>query len=207
VVSLLRVKLLVLGIVQASASPLHLPHRRKAWLSSLLRNRGDAGVEIALEGEKQNIDAFTADLVAEKPIQARIDQIKSTQLTGPNQYHNFTIIPSSQDAEQSGSIIPPDIAICDSCLRELHDPQNPRHDYFFITCTDCGPRFTTIERLPYDRENTTMREFPLCDFCRQEYFDPLNRRFHARSGRHHDRGPKVYPQPTGQSSKTPTPSG
>ncbi|MGE5556429.1 MAG: carbamoyltransferase HypF [Methanocella sp.] len=206
-VSLLRVKLLVLGIVQGVGfRPFIYRTAVKHGLAGYVRNRGDAGVEIALEGEKQNIDAFTADLVAEKPIQARIDQIKSTQLTGPNQYHNFTIIPSSQDAEQSGSIIPPDIAICDSCLRELHDPQNPRHDYFFITCTDCGPRFTTIERLPYDRENTTMREFPLCDFCRQEYFDPLNRRFHAQTVADSTCGPKVYlTTNTGKAVETPDP--
>lgn len=184
---------MVLGIVQGVGfRPFIYRTAVKHGLAGYVRNRGDAGVEIALEGVQQNIDAFMADLLAEKPSQACIDQIKRTPLTGPNQYRGFTIIQSSQDAEQSGSIIPPDIAICDPCLRELRDPQNPRYDYFFITCTDCGPRFTVIERLPYDRENTTMREFPLCDFCRREYLDPMNRRFHAQTVADSACGPKVY---------------
>ena len=189
----MRVKLLVLGIVQGVGfRPFIYRTAVKHGLAGYVRNRGDAGVEIALEGVQQNIDAFMADLLAEKPSQACIDQIKRTPLTGSNQYRGFTIIQSSQDAEQSGSIIPPDIAICDPCLRELRDPQNPRYDYFFITCTDCGPRFTAIERLPYDRENTTMREFPLCDFCKREYLDPMNRRFHAQTVADSACGPKVY---------------
>ena len=85
---------------------------------------------------------------------------------------NLRFTKAHKTAELSGSIIPPDIAICNQCLKELRDPKDPRHDYFFITCTDCGPRFTIIERLPYDRENTTMREFPLCGFCQKEYRRP-----------------------------------
>ena len=105
---------------------------------------------------------------------------------------NSRFIKSSQETEQSGSIIPPDIAICNECLAELRDPKNPRYEYFFITCTNCGPRFTIIERLPYDRENTTMREFPLCGFCQKEYTDPANRRFHAQTIACPPCGPKAY---------------
>ena len=94
--------------------------------------------------------------------------------------------------EHSGSVVPPDSAICNDCLRELRDPNDPRFDYFFITCVNCGPRFTIIERLPYDRENTTMREFPLCGFCPKEYEDPLNRRFHAQTVACPPCGPKAY---------------
>jgi len=196
-----------LGIVQGVGfRPFIYRIAVKHGLAGYVRNRGDAGVEIALEGDKQNIDAFMADLVAEKPVHAHIDQIKSTPLTGPNQYRDFTIIQSAQNVEQSGSVIPPDIAICDRCLRELRDPQNPRYNYFFITCTDCGPRFTTVERLPYDRENTTMREFPLCDFCRQEYLDPLNRRFHAQTVADSTCGPIVYlTTNTGKAVEVPDP--
>ncbi|MCL4430095.1 MAG: carbamoyltransferase HypF, partial [Chloroflexi bacterium] len=114
------------------------------------------------------------------------------ELSGKNQYQTFTIYKSSQEAETSGSITPPDIAICNQCLAELRDPKDPRFDYFFITCTDCGPRFTIIERLPYDRENTTMREFPLCGFCQKEYEDPANRRFHAQTVACPTCGPKAY---------------
>ncbi len=127
-----------------------------------------------------------------KPPLAQIDHLNRTELSGKDQYRNFTITQSSQTAQLSGSVIPPDIAICNPCLKELRDPKNPRHNYFFITCTDCGPRFTIIERLPYDRENTTMRDFPLCGFCQSEYDDPANRRFHAQTVAAPTCGPKAY---------------
>ncbi len=153
---------------------------------------GDAGVEVLLEGNAQDIKGFMRDLTEKKPPQARIDAVKSTELTGENQYKKFQIIRSSDETQFSGSVIPPDIAICSECLAELRDPKNLRYDYFFITCTNCGPRFTIIERLPYDRENTTMREFPLCGFCQQEYSDPPNRRFHAQTVACPPCGPKAY---------------
>lgn len=114
------------------------------------------------------------------------------RLEGADEYETFTIYKSSEEAEFSGSVIPPDIAICDECLKELRDPKDPRHDYFFITCTDCGPRYTIIEKLPYDRENTTMRDFHMCSFCQKEYKDPLNRRFHAQTVACPKCGPKVH---------------
>ncbi len=157
-----------------------------------MRNRGDAGVEVLLEGEAEKIQSFMRDLTEKKPPLAQIEKINRTELSGKNEYEHFTIFKSSQEAETSGSIIPPDIAICNQCLKELRDPKDPRFEYFFITCTDCGPRFTIIERLPYDRENTTMREFPLCGFCQKEYEDPLNRRFHAQTVACPTCGPKAY---------------
>ena len=125
-----------------------------------------------MEGDAQNIKNFMHDLTKKKPPLAQIDSVKSIELTGKNEYDKFTIVKSSEEAELAGSIIPPDIAICNECLAEMRDPKNPRYEYFFITCTNCGPRFTIIERLPYDRENTTMREFPLCGFCQKEYERP-----------------------------------
>ena len=116
----------------------------------------------------------------------------TSPLKGENRYETFTIHRSSERAESSGSVVPPDIAICDECLRELRDPTDPRYDYFFITCTNCGPRYTVIDRLPYDRENTTMRDFPMCSLCRREYMDPLNRRFHAQTIACPECGPKAY---------------
>jgi hydrogenase maturation protein HypF len=161
-------------------------------LTGYVRNRGDAGVEILLEGNAQGIESFMRDLTKEKPPIAQIYHVKSTELSSKNEYRNFTIYKSSQEAETSGSIIPPDIAICNQCLNELRDPKDPRFEYFFITCTNCGPRFTIIERLPYDRENTTMNEFPLCGFCQKEYDDPANRRFHAQTVACPTCGPKAY---------------
>jgi hydrogenase maturation protein HypF len=189
----LRVKINVTGIVQGVGfRPFVYRIAVQNGLAGYVRNRGDAGVEILLEGEEQNIQAFLRDLEEKKPPLTRIHDTIKTKLTGENQHANFTIYKSSEEAELSGSVIPPDVAVCDDCLRELRDPKDPRHDYFFITCTNCGPRFTIIERLPYDRANTTMREFPMCSFCQQEYSDPLNRRFHAQTAACPKCGPKAY---------------
>src|SRR5208283_4773839 len=166
----LRVKISVTGIVQGVGfRPFIYRLATKNGLAGYVRNRGDAGVEILLEGDAQGIESFMRDLTEKKPSLAQIYSVKSGELSGKNQYDKFTILKSSEVVELSGSIIPPDIAICNECLAELRDPKNPRYEYFFITCTNCGPRFTIIERLPYDRENTTMREFPLCGLCQKEY--------------------------------------
>ena len=189
----MRVKINVTGIVQGVGfRPFVYRIAVKNSLAGYVRNRGDAGVEILLEGEAQRIKDFMLDLTEKKPPLAQIDSVKSSEILGKNEYENFTIVKSSEEAELSGSIIPPDIAICNECLAELRDPKNPRYEYFFITCTNCGPRFTIIERLPYDRENTTMREFPLCSFCQKEYNDPANRRFHAQTVACPSCGPKAY---------------
>jgi hydrogenase maturation protein HypF len=189
----LRVKLNISGIVQGVGfRPFIFRIAVQNGLAGYVQNRGDAGVEILLEGESQRIESFQKDLNDRKPPLAQIYQIKKTQLSGKNEYQNFAICKSSKEAEISGSIIPPDIAICNQCLRELRNPKDPRFEYFFITCTDCGPRFTIIERLPYDRENTTMREFPLCGFCQEEYLDPSNRRFHAQTVACPTCGPMAY---------------
>ncbi|MEM2110454.1 MAG: acylphosphatase, partial [Candidatus Bathyarchaeia archaeon] len=134
-------------------------------LSGYVRNRGDSCLEILVEGQEDDIKNFLRELVEKKPPLSRIYEIVTTPLQGEREHKGFTIYKSSEKTEFSGSIIPPDISICDECLGELRDSQNPRYDFFFITCTNCGPRFTIIEDVPYDRENTTMREFPMCDFC------------------------------------------
>jgi hydrogenase maturation protein HypF len=189
----LRVKLRVTGIVQGVGfRPFVYRIATKNGLNGYVRNRGDAGVEILLEGETENVKRFVHDLTVEKPPLAQIENVKSTKLPGKNQHQNFMIYKSSNETELSGSIIPPDIAICNQCLAELRDPKNLRFEYFFITCTDCGPRFTIIERLPYDRENTTMKEFPLCGFCQKEFNDSANRRFHAQTVACPTCGPKAY---------------
>jgi hydrogenase maturation protein HypF len=189
----LRVKLTISGIVQGVGfRPFIYRIAVKNGLAGYVRNMGDAGVEVLLEGNNRAIEQFRRDLADEKPPLAQIDQVTTTNLSGKEEFKQFTIYKSSQAVELSGSIIPPDIAICNQCLKELRDPKNPRHDYFFITCTDCGPRFTIIERLPYDRENTTMREFPLCGFCQKEFNDPADRRFHAQTVACPTCGPQAY---------------
>jgi len=188
-----RVRIRVTGIVQGVGfRPFIYRIAVKNDLDGYVRNKGDAGVEIHLEGREENIRKFLRDLKEKKPPLAQIYEITTLPLKGKNKYEAFTILKSSEKAELSGSVIPPDIAICDECLKELRDRENPRYEYFFITCTNCGPRYTIIERLPYDRENTTMRRFPMCNFCKSEYTNPLNRRFHAQTVACPKCGPKVY---------------
>jgi len=189
----LRVNINVSGIVQGVGfRPFIYRTAVKNNLAGYVRNQGDAGVEIIVEGTDSAIKTFLRELKEQKPPQARILNIIETPLVGNNEYGKFTIIKSSAETEHSGSVVPPDSAICDKCLKDFREPQNPRFDYFFITCVDCGPRFTTIEKLPYDRENTTMREFSLCGFCQKEYAAPLNRRFHAQTIACPICGPKTY---------------
>lgn len=189
----MRVKIKVTGIVQGVGFRPFIYRTAVAnALNGYVKNRGDAGVEILLEGKEGTIKSFLEDLREKRPPLAQIHEVITSKLRGKNEYERFTIQKSSDEAELSGSVIPPDIAICNDCLRELRDPKDPRYDYFFITCTNCGPRFTIIEKLPYDRENTTMRKFPMCGFCLREYGDPLNRRFHAQTVACPKCGPKVY---------------
>ncbi len=189
----MRFKINVNGIVQGVGFRPFVYRLAKAHdLAGYVLNRGDAGVEILIEGNPQNTKNFMHDLTAKKPPLAQIDKVNSAKLSGQNQFETFAIHQSSHEAELSGSIIPPDIAICNDCLKELRDRKDPRYEYFFITCTNCGPRFTIIEKLPYDRENTTMSEFPLCGLCQKEYADPGNRRFHAQTIACPSCGPKVY---------------
>ncbi|NPA74477.1 MAG: carbamoyltransferase HypF [Euryarchaeota archaeon] len=147
-------------------------------LRGYVKNLGDAGVEIWIEGTDENIEKFIADLKNRAPPLARVEHINVEKVRETG-VAKFQILPSSNGGGGGDSIVPPDVALCDDCLRELFDPTNPRYMYPFIVCTNCGPRFSIIESLPYDRENTAMREFPMCEFCDEEYKDPLNRRYHA----------------------------
>jgi hydrogenase maturation protein HypF len=148
-----------------------------------------AGVEIHIEGEAENVQAFIENLSAEKPTLATLDQIKITDASIEN-LPTFKIKPSTSIV---GAFQPisPDVAICVDCERELFDPNDRRYLYPFINCTNCGPRFTIIKDLPYDRPATTMADFPMCDACRAEYENPLDRRFHAQPTACPDCGPFV----------------
>jgi len=104
-------------------------------------------------------------------------------------YDNFSIKPST--SSENETILPPDIFMCEDCKKELSNPQDRRNNYYFITCTNCGPRFSMIEDYPYDRPLTSMKEFDMCDQCKKEYTDPLNRRYHAQTIACKDCGPKL----------------
>ena len=145
-------------------------------LNGYVRNLGNV-VEIIIEGE--NTDSFIDRLPRELPPIAKIDSMIVEDIDEGN-YSDFEIIESG-DSYSGISVIPPDIAICDKCLEEIRTPSDRRYKYPFNACTDCGPRFTVIESVPYDRERTSMDEFPLCDECLVEYRQPLNRRYHGEA--------------------------
>jgi hydrogenase maturation protein HypF len=135
-------------------------------------------VLVEAQGEHSVLDAFAAALVADAPPLAR-PHVVSCQTIPLREMNGFEILPSAV-AAQADIHIPPDNFLCDDCRREMLDPNDRRYRYPFINCTQCGPRYTLITRMPYDRPNTTMAEFPLCPACRAEYEDPHDRRFHAQ---------------------------
>src|SRR5574337_1255195 len=137
-----------------------------------------AGVDIVIEGEESSVGQFVQSLSAEAPPLAHIDQISVWEAI-PGHYAAFEIR-ESEKVEGTFQPVSPDVALCPDCERELFDPNDRRYLYPFINCTNCGPRFTIIKDLPYDRPATTMADFPLCADCRREYEDPLDRRFHAQ---------------------------
>ena len=178
----MRVRIRVGGIVQGVGfRPFVYRAAKRHGLRGFVRNTGDAGVEIVAEGEPKGIEALLSDLRNGPPPMSKIESLSVEEAPAGQRFEGFSILRSDERKESPGSIIPPDISICDECLAELRDRRNRRFDYFFITCTDCGPRFTIIDRPPYDRDNTTMREFDLCEECAREYSDPSDRRFHAQT--------------------------
>lgn len=150
---------------------------QKYQLHGTVQNNLD-GVIILAEGEEGQLEEMVDEIKRNPPKLAKIDEINIHQIPLTN-YKQFTIIPSRKNA---GSIpwIPSDASICENCLEEMNNPSNRRFQYPFINCTQCGPRYTIIDRLPYDRPNTTMQEFTMCHECQIEYEDPSNRRHHAQ---------------------------
>ncbi len=147
-------------------------HALRGWV----RNRGGQ-LEILAQGTPASLDAFATALLAEAPPLAQ-PRLISEKNTTHRPLDTFVILESSEAAGASVHL-PPDYFACDYCRRERQDPADRRYRYPFINCTQCGPRYTLIRRLPYDRTNTTMADFTLCDDCRREYLNPGNRRFHA----------------------------
>jgi hydrogenase maturation protein HypF len=146
-------------------------------LGGFVRN-DEQGIFIEVEGEVEAVGRFLDGLPQAAPAVARIESVETSTLALRGE-RQFRISPSGVGSGASAASIPADLAPCDDCLRELDDPSDRRHRYPFINCTACGPRFTIVRRLPYDRHQTTMASFTLCPACRREYEDPLDRRFHA----------------------------
>jgi len=182
-------KLNITGVVQGVGfRPFIYQLAHRYHLNGFILNN-TVGVSVELEGNDNVIETFIEALKNELPPLARIDTLSSE--TGEHiGYENFQILQSETQNNKS-ALVSPDIAICENCLHELNDHNNRRYSYPFINCTDCGPRYSIIETLPYDRPNTSMHVFTMCEACRNEYTDPLNRRFHAQPISCPDCGPTL----------------
>lgn len=173
-----RRRLLVQGIVQGIGF--------RPWIHQLAAAHGlrgyvcnsSHGVTIEIEGTEADHLAFLRDFVSTRPALAVIDHVQE-ELLPPAHFKDFQIRESTVHAE-AFVLVPSDLATCADCLQELHNPSDRRYRYPFINCTRCGPRYTIIHDIPYDRPLTTMRDFPMCSACEAEYHDPADRRFHAQ---------------------------
>ena len=186
-----RVRVTVTGIVQGVGfRPFVYRIAVRRGLAGHVRNLGDAGVEIEVEGPREALEYFLRALEEEAPPLAEISGIAVREIP-PNGDTGFRILKSAE-GKGAGGTIPPDIATCDRCLADIDDPGSRYFGYWATSCTDCGPRFTVIEALPYDRPRTSMRDFPLCDRCLREYRDPLDRRYHAQTIACPACGPRLF---------------
>lgn len=184
-----RVRLDITGVVQGVGfRPAVARIAAESGVSGWVYN--DAGsVHCEFEGPTDAVEAAITALRERPPPMARIDALEITgvEVQGTR---GFEIV-GSHDDDGSRTLVPPDIAVCADCLREMRDPADRRHGHPFITCTNCGPRYTVITDLPYDRPSTTLAGFPMCDACAAEYRDPLDRRYHAQTIACADCGPTL----------------
>ena len=168
-------------------------------------NAGD-GVHIEAHAPADALEAFVAALSEHAPAAARVEHVETMDLAANGwdaaNEQGFRIV-ASQDQTAHTTLVSPDIATCNDCLRELFDPADRRYHYPFINCTNCGPRFTIIRSLPYDRAATSMDCFPMCPKCAAEYADPLDRRFHAQPDACFDCGPHITWREAGETAASP----
>src|SRR5579859_7085581 len=184
-----RQRIIVQGIVQGVGfRPFVYGQAMRRKLSGYVQN-DSSGVMIEVEGPRQALADFQRALCEETPPLARIVTL-TTECIPLRAETGFVIIHSEVGSERR-ALIAPDTTTCDDCLRELFDPADRRYLYPFINCTNCGPRFTIVQDVPYDRDKTTMSHFPLCPACQREFDDPLDRRFHAQPNACPHCGPQV----------------
>jgi hydrogenase maturation protein HypF len=176
--STVRHRIRVHGVVQGVGfRPFVYALANRLGLDGHVGNDAD-GVFVEVEGGAAVVVKFEQQLVDEPPPLARVESLEAAPID-PTGERGFRIV-ESQAAPIGRTVVSPDVAVCDDCLNELHDPADRRYRYPFVNCTNCGPRFTITVRLPYDRPNTTMRGFSLCRDCAEQYHDPADRRFHAQ---------------------------
>ncbi len=180
----------VYGIVQGVGfRPTVSRHAMARGIRGSVSNKGPY-VEIFAQGRQQDVDGFIGDIENRPPKRAAILKLLVEPVEEPEEFTQFDIIESEKT---KGEIfVSPDIAICDECKEEMFDPKNRRYLHPFINCTCCGPRLTILDSLPYDRERTSMKEFPMCPFCADEYHNPDTRRYDAQPVCCNDCGPEVY---------------
>ncbi len=193
-VSCSRKRIRVYGIVQGVGfRPFVYRHAHQHHLSGWVCNDAK-GVVIEIEGDITQVDSFVSSLIECSPPQSRVERIDTEEIA-PESTCDFQILESNR-SEGNDSIcetsISPDLAFCDDCLREMLDPSDRRFRYPFINCTNCGPRFSIVCGIPYDRPYTTMARFEMCADCRREYEDPLDRRYHAQPIACPVCGPRVW---------------
>jgi hydrogenase maturation protein HypF len=178
-----RALISVSGLVQGIGfRPFVYRMAAKRGLKGYVKNLGDAGVRIEVNGEEESIKKFLSDIKEEKPPIAMYAELNVVWRNHRSSYSEFTISKSDlKGGRKRISVIPPEISICERCLQNIFDSGDRHYLYPFTCCAICGPRFTTITDIPYDRIRTTMREFPLCENCDLEFFDPLDRRFNAQT--------------------------
>ncbi len=182
-------KITIRGIVQGVGfRPFVYGLAIKHALKGSVENTG-SGVVVIAQGNVDALAAFERALRSEAPPLSRIDEVLAETVTCKD-YAAFEIIESSLSSKSTA--ISPDIALCDACLREMNDPANRRSGYFLINCTHCGPRYSIMKTLPYDRHNTSMASFTMCKACKSEYDNPLNRRYHAQPISCNHCGPQLH---------------
>ena len=159
-------------------------------LCGWIRNTS-TGAEMRLEGSREALARFVEELRTKKPALALIEKIDTEVYEPLEGFRDFHIIASKRGKERN-TLISPDVCTCDDCLRELFDPADRRYRYPFINCTNCGPRFTIIRDIPYDRDKTTMAAFPMCDECSTEYSSITDRRYHAQPDCCPACGPRLF---------------
>ncbi|HOJ31387.1 MAG TPA: carbamoyltransferase HypF [bacterium] len=185
-----RIEIIITGVVQGVGfRPFVYRVARKHNIRGFVKNT-IAGLIIEAEGKIENVENFLKEIKEGPPVSARIKSVYVRNISVKNS-KNFLITKSNGDLIEKPEI-PPDIAICPQCRNEIIDSKNRRFWYPFTNCVDCGPRFTIIDKLPYDRENTTMRSFKMCKECLEEYKNPENRRFHAQTNCCEKCGPQVF---------------
>ena len=168
----------VRGIVQGVGfRPFIFQLAHQYELDGWVRNQAD-GVEIEVVGPSGEIEGFIGDISAKAPPLARVVEVEVSERSF--MLHDGFHIVKSRSGDSRTTLISPDVCTCSDCLRELNDPRDRRYRYPFINCTNCGPRYTIIKDIPYDRDKTTMARFSMCPACQAEYDNPMDRRFHAQ---------------------------